>query len=648
MEQKRKHFIIISLMGFFLLLQICWFFINKEKADKDVELEYALNFALSNRSELEKVLKHYAHDPQKYEAAEFLIKNMPMYFSYKGAALDSLEVVHKIYNTTHEYDKKRFDFLKSFPYNKLEKEYDAHHVKAGFLIENIDQSFKVWKETPWGKYISFDDFCEFILPYRVKNEPLSCWKRDLYSMMRPALDSLYKGTDVVTACDSINRYLYNMDWTYFNEFNPPHCSASYLLENRIGNCKDVCDFRIYMMRSIGIPVVTDMYLYSPDLAYSHSWNVVLDTTGCTIPFHTYEVHPKRGGVIDRKKGKIYRNCYAVQLNERMKESAFIYGSLCMKDVSADYFQKNKIDVTCDFLNKEATPVFLSVFALDRWVPIAASVSKNKQALFTDLENKLIYTPIYYEGGKMKEAGYPFVLNNNKVKKYFCPDLLNTQTITLYRKYPLTKSMRKYMTRVLHGKVEGANREDFRDAETIFTINDSLVTNDNSVILDSPLKYRFVRYVTPANSTGDIAELSFFSHEKDTLPLSGKICGSDSYQDIPEFLKKNAFDGDILTFFAAEEKGGWVGLDFGSPKRIHKISYFPRNDDNFIRKNEIYELFYFLHNGWCSLGAKRGDKGFIVFDNVPGNTLLWLHNHSKGKEEHIFYYENGKQIFVYDI
>lgn len=645
MKRKNKYFIAICILGFFLLLQVCWFFVNTKK---DAQLEYALNFALSNRSELENVLNHYADEPLKYKAAVFLIKNMPVYFSYKGALLDSLKEAHSIYNTTHEYDKKRFDFLKSFPYNQLEKEYDAHHIKSGFLIENIDLSFQVWKNSPWGKYISFDDFCEFILPYRIKDEPLSNWKRDMYALMRPVLDSLYQGTDVVVACDSINKYLYEMDWVYFNEFNPPHFSASYLLENRIGNCKDVCDFRIYMMRSIGIPVATDTYLYSPDLAYSHAWNVVLDTTGCTIPFHTYEVRPKRGGVIDRKKGKIYRNCYAIQLDEQLNKLSLMYGSLCLKDVSANYFPKNKIDVACDFLDNEATPVFLSVFGGGRWVSVMASESENKRASFTDLENKLIYTPIYYEAGKVKEAGFPFVLEDSKIKKYFRPDLHNTQTVTLNRKYPLTKSMQKYMSRIRYGKFEGANQKDFRDAKTIFTINDSIITNDNTVIPDSSGKYRFVRYVTPAKSTGDIAELSFYSNEKDTLPLLGKICGSNPFQDIPEFWKKNVFDGDILTFYAAEEKGGWVGLDLGSPKQISKISYFPRNDDNFIRKNEIYELLYFSQNGWCSLGIKRGGQGTVVFDHVPENALLWLRNHSKGKEEHVFYYENGKQVFVHDI
>ncbi|MCD8186851.1 MAG: hypothetical protein LUD68_10570 [Rikenellaceae bacterium] len=35
---------------------------------------------------------------------------------------------------------------------------DITHIKADFLIDNIDLAFQVWEETPWGKELSFDLF----------------------------------------------------------------------------------------------------------------------------------------------------------------------------------------------------------------------------------------------------------------------------------------------------------------------------------------------------------------------------------------------------------------------------------------------------------------------------------------------------------
>ena len=56
-------------------------------------LEYALEFAGKNRTELEKVLEHYKEDTMKYRAACFLIENMPRWYSYDGWQLDTLHAL---------------------------------------------------------------------------------------------------------------------------------------------------------------------------------------------------------------------------------------------------------------------------------------------------------------------------------------------------------------------------------------------------------------------------------------------------------------------------------------------------------------------------------------------------------------------------
>ena len=38
------------------------------------------------------------------------------------------------------------------------------------------------------------------------------------------------------------------------------------------------------------------------------------------------------------------------------------------------------------------------------------------------------------------------------------------------------------------------------------------------------------------------------------------------------------------------------------------------------------------------------EGVLYVDNVPTNALLLLRNHTKGKEERIFTYENGEQVW----
>ena len=153
------------------------------------QLNEALKFAGENRSELEKVLKHYENDSLKLKAAKFLIENMPFYFSYESEQLNQYK--NNLYKIAIENKcsddeairiaQKRFGILS---YSTFRKDYDAHIITADYLIKNIDLSFKVWKEKPWGKYFSFDDFCETILPYRIGDEPLEDWRETYYNRYR--------------------------------------------------------------------------------------------------------------------------------------------------------------------------------------------------------------------------------------------------------------------------------------------------------------------------------------------------------------------------------------------------------------------------------------------------------------------------------
>ena len=58
------------------------------------KLDYTLNRAGDNRAELEKVLEHYRDSGMKYEAARFLIENMPASYGTDSADLQRLRSVY--------------------------------------------------------------------------------------------------------------------------------------------------------------------------------------------------------------------------------------------------------------------------------------------------------------------------------------------------------------------------------------------------------------------------------------------------------------------------------------------------------------------------------------------------------------------------
>ena len=88
----------------------------------------------------------------------------------------------------------------------------------------------------------------------------------------------------------------------------------------------------------------------------------------------------------------------------------------------------------------------------------------------------------------------------------------------------------------------------------------------------------------------------------------------------------------------------MGMDVGSPVEIKEIRYIGRNDDNGIRRGDHYELFYFSEEGWKSLGMQIGEDNCLIYHNVPKGALFWLRNLTRGIEERIFTFENGKQVW----
>lgn len=616
---------------------------------KNEALETALTFAGDNRTELEKVLTHYENDSLKLKAAIYLIESMPFHYSYSGSELDSFKMALDQYVDSGAYDK-RFKYLERFPYEKLTKEYDAKVITSDYLIENIEYSFKVWRETPWGKHVSFEDFCEFILPYRIKDEPLTHWKKELYHKFKPILDSLYQGNDPVEAVSCLSRNF--QDWHYQNTMNGPHLSALYLVEQRVGNCVGMADYGCYLMRSVGIPTAIDTYIWSPVRHVSHTWNAVLDTTGYTIPFNWGNKSVKREGTFGNKKGKVYRHCYSWQQDRfasvvQNRKYHISLSDFCMKDVSADYFPANEIKVDCDLIKEKNKDydVWIGVFNKWEWLPIGEGSYKNGQVTFRDIEEGPIYMVLYGDNGKLKEASYPFKIDNGSGGLlYYRPEGDNSK-MTLRRKWPLTPGIKSYIECITYGRFEGANRKDFSDAKVLHQIKYYPQRMLNTITLDNTDSYRYVRYISTDWMPCNIAEVAWYADKKGTVKLQGEPMSTAPDKGINKNRAGNAMDGDPLTFFASAGHPGWVGLDLKTPRSIKCITYVPRNDNNFISPGDEYELYYFSADGWKSLGKRVAYRQILVYKNAPRHALFWLHNLTKGVEEQVFTYSDDKQFFA---
>lgn len=105
------------------------------------ELQQALDFSQNNRKELEYVLNYYRNDPEKLKAAEYLITNMPYYYSYEDPRLDTLKRIQKSLRNNYRHADSIVAPWKTVSYKNFHKVYDCRIISASFLIDNIEHAF---------------------------------------------------------------------------------------------------------------------------------------------------------------------------------------------------------------------------------------------------------------------------------------------------------------------------------------------------------------------------------------------------------------------------------------------------------------------------------------------------------------------------
>lgn len=193
-----KYFGYIQLIVLVLFIWLGWQIIDKMAFREEMitPLEAALLSAKNNRKELEKVLCHYQKNPAdslKYKAACFLIENMPFYTYSDGEQLENYKSYYAWLKVCKNKTPQQISdsVEKVFgPMKEPVKKRDILEIDSAYLCHNIDWAFKVWQEQPWGKNISFDTFCEYLLPYRIDDEPLTYWRETYYEKYNSLLDSL--------------------------------------------------------------------------------------------------------------------------------------------------------------------------------------------------------------------------------------------------------------------------------------------------------------------------------------------------------------------------------------------------------------------------------------------------------------------------
>lgn len=286
--------IMSSLKSIFLFC-VLWIFTSCSMRPPSA-VGFALERAGTNRSELERVLQYYSRseaDSLKLRAAEYLIANMPGHRCLHGPKVDSY--YREIYSILQGEERdpqqlmaKLNQIAAHYPIIDSVVRYDIEVITADFLIHNIEQAFQQWK-SPTADYLTFNQFCEWLLPYKVAElQPLDYWRDTLSQHFTERLRS-----------DSSNDENYN--FPYYRAFwinyearmavRPnilPNLAeykgyefygASSIYRLPFGDCFDYTTLAVATLRSHAVPAVFDYLPQWGRGGLSHSWFAFFNDNG---------------------------------------------------------------------------------------------------------------------------------------------------------------------------------------------------------------------------------------------------------------------------------------------------------------------------------------------------------------------------------
>ena len=419
-----------------------------------------------------------------------------------------------------------------------------------------------------------------------------------------------------------------------------------------GACPEITSLMWYALRSVGLPVNYDYIIQWANRSQSHSWNSLrVDSVLYSFRMSDPEFGKHFESRPQERVGKVYRKMFSFQPQSLPNQRGALaegipsaFRSPFIKDVSESYFDG------IDLAMKLTIPIaakkkfaYLVVFDNRNWVPVAWSRIKRGRVAFDHVEKGCAYMVMYYDRGLLLPATDPFTVSKEGGVVVRKPDGAEV-SVTLKRKYPVFFELEFILNRVKNGRFQVADSPDFRDARTVYVTPEVPEARPYYAQLGDSITFRYIRYLSPSGAFVNMAEVGFYAPSGEKLV--GEIIGTEGSYGNSGDDKYKLFDGDPLTYFnAPQESRCWGGMAFDRPQTLGSVMFLPRNDDNFIQADELYELFYCRDGRFVSLGRRIGDRTHVLhYYNVPGNALLLLRNHTKGKEERIFTYENDEQVW----
>lgn len=695
-----------NLILFFLLMIVCF-------ASCENRTIFGISFSSMELNFVPLYYKYILRDSLKAEAASFLVDNMKYHYS-KGKLLSpGRDLLRQRHKTDSVYfsiinGHTLFDFPEEELWISCGKEYpcasadsipearcrsdtenDRKLVSVRFLVKHIDHAFEKWTTSQFARDLSFDDFKEYILPYRCVAgygflETGAEYDRWFGKYVRSDTAS-----SISNSVEAYNKAVYWMRGMNGNTNRTVKAGLYDMYTHGIHDCVDVASYGCNILRSCGIPTALEYNICYRNLSGRHFHCSVLNSQNDRWePFSPESALPGDGKWEAAEVMNVYRQMYGAQKNTpyflkaKNEQIPDILSNPCIKDVTSYMKQTERITLPCRF-GEFNNLVYLATFNRESGglIPVTWGViDREKQsATFENVLPFIFYIMTGYQNGKLVVLSNPFYVkpsdnSNGGPSVYPIPgteygkhkdptEEKLFRSLVLTRKFPRKPNMIQLAEELTGGRFIGANKADFSDAVTLLDISDPPLPYFLDYTFDRTGEYAYYRF--QASNEHPYANISMLEwvtdnsfgysnslpasrphilQPKDTLILSLESCfvkmlDEDSWD---KMSWKAEYDGNMQT---APSPYPNITLRLHEPQVVTRVRFSPKNADNGIQCGDTYELLYW-DGGWHSAGQTSAQFEFVSFYDVPVGKIYWLRNLSRGKEELPFVMQDGKQQFLY--
>lgn len=672
-------------------------------------VEESLQIAGSNKWELRKVLRHYRKqeaDSLKYKAALFLVDNMKwhgneaeikfpdpvipglveradtFYYSVMGDVPNSAINKKQIKDSIAAFGKKFQEEIKQMtvqpPYNEKIPFDDLKNIDAAFLISHIDNAFERWEKSPFAQHLTFDEFCEYLLPYRgLSTNSLTPNGADIYKLVGKQLDRA-KPYNMATVITRYNVYLNNMRDILGQKPTGSYLGFYELFFKKKLECVEQCEMECNILRAYGIPTVIDINIGNREFVGQHHHIVTFDSLMKPHPFHGEAGFPggKSWGYRADIKFNIYRSLFGAQqdsplfLKKETEKLPVNFHDPCIRDVTS--YIKKVYPLTLPLSQKTDNRLawlysYANTSEGSKAITWGIVDSTGTQAHFENVVSDMLYFLVTMDAeGKPEYHGEPLYIPRNPdtlnllvypLSHFYSPGQGEKANIRMTRKFPYKENMKKLAQEMVGGKFYGSNDPEGKDKRELYTIKEAPGPYLNEFRLNNRKAWKYYIYEAPEKRTANFAILEYLTEGsrkyKNTevptpleifKPEDRKINSEDFVKVLPKdaaSLKDPEYDGDMQTSSGKKK----IIFELDTPQILTRVRMAPKNADNLVKPNENYELMVW-ENGWQSLSNMYSKYNYLDYTDLRTDRLYWLRNHSRGREEVPFIIRNGEPCFVY--